>query len=54
MSINIKHDFSLDHKVELIVLKTVSDIEVAEFLRALLVEEGKARPEEGTDCYYMA
>jgi len=30
--------------VELIILEAVSNIEVAEFLGTLLVEEGKARP----------
>jgi hypothetical protein len=45
---------SLDHKVELIILKTVSNIEVAELFGSLLVVECEARPLEGANCYNMA
>jgi hypothetical protein len=31
--------------VELVILKAVSDVEVAELLAALFVEEGEARPQ---------
>lgn len=40
---------SLDHKVELIILQAVSNVEVAELLGSLLMEEIEPGPQEGAD-----